>query len=208
MGEPSQPTAVYLRSESGLERPAAKSLEQKAEIRKSLERQKNMEALQAQVQAMMLQMQGQETRTAAMVTEIERLRVVEQQAAASAAAATPIDQVQQQILQQQAALLTQLTTAATTRETRQRPMLVDTKGLGKPSNFQGNEEKFLPWKIRMENYIVNVFPDMAPVLTWAEEHEEPSLYEDITTAFGDDQDVDYVEEVGDKQQQITVCSRH
>ena len=97
-----------------------------------------MDALQAQVQAMALQMQGQETRTAAMVDEITRLRAAEQQATAAAAAAPTADQAQQQILQQQADLLVQLTAAATSRDNRQRPMLVDTKGLGKPSTYTGN----------------------------------------------------------------------
>ena len=104
-----------------------------------------MDALQAQVQAMALQMQGQETRTAAMVDEIARLRAAEQQATAAAAAATPVNnQAQQQIIQQQADLLAQLTAAATARDDRHRPMLVDTKGLGKPSTYAGNEEKKIP----------------------------------------------------------------
>ena len=120
-----------------------------------------MEALQAQMLAMTTQLQEQNTRSVQMEQELVRMRANE----AAAAAVPNVNMVQQQILQTQTDLLTQLTQANAARAEKPRPMLVDTKGLGKPNSFSGNEEKFLPWKIRLENFIVNMFPDLAPALT-------------------------------------------
>ena len=132
-----------------------------------------------------------------MEAELVRMRANE-----AAAAAAPNVMVQQQILQTQTDLLTQLTQANAARAEKPRPMLVDTKGLGKPNSFSGNEKKFLPWKIRLENFIVNVFPDLAPALTWAEEYEEAIIDVDVTNAFGDAEDVDFIPDIFDKQQQL------
>ena len=66
-----------------------------------------------------------------------------------------------------------------------RPTLIDTKGLGKPHNFNGKEtDKFLPWSIKTRNYVLGVFPELRPVLEWAEERDAAIQQADIDEAFG------------------------
>ena len=50
--------------------------------------------------------------------------------------------------------------------------LVDTRGIGRPSNFGSGEEKSLEksfpvWQRKMQKYIVSVFPDLREPLEWA-----------------------------------------
>ena len=50
--------------------------------------------------------------------------------------------------------------------------LIDTKGLAKPDRFNGAEENFLYWRVRLESFIVASMPDLEEVLEWSEEHED------------------------------------
>ena len=84
----------------------------------------------------------------------------------------------------------------------QRQTLVDTKGLGKPSSFDGAEEKFLPWKTRTENFIIGVYPDIAPALEWAEEQTAPIDSVDVAAAFGNPDEDEFIQGLVDKQQQL------
>ena len=57
-----------------------------------------------------------------------------------------------------------------TTQQAQQPVarLVDTRGIGRPSNFGSGEEKSFPvWQRKMQNYIVSVFPDLREPLEWA-----------------------------------------
>ena len=144
-----------------------------------------MDALAAQVAALAAELQRQRQEAA------QREAVLQQQLVA----------LQQGGLNQLAQAQTQLLQALGGRK-EQRQTLVDTKGLGKPSSFDGTEEKFLPWKTRTENFITGVYPDIAQALEWAEEQTAPIDSVDVAAAFGDPDDHDFIPGLADKQQQL------
>ena len=144
-----------------------------------------MDALAAQVAALAAELQRQRHEAG------QREAVLQQQLAA----------LQQGGLNQLAQAQTQLLQALGERR-EQRQSLVDTKGLGKPSSFDGTEEKFLPWKRRTENFVMGVYPDIAPALEWAEEQTAPIDSVDVAAAFGDPDDTDFIPGLVDKQQRL------
>ena len=84
-----------------------------------------------------------------------------------------------ELAQSQRALLTAVSTKPERKMT-----LVDTKGLAKPEKFTGEESGWLYWKTRMEAFITSVFPQMEPVLEWAEEVDAEVTQAAIRAAFG------------------------
>jgi hypothetical protein len=144
-----------------------------------------MDALAAQVAALAAELQRQRQEST------QREAVLQQQLVG----------LQTQGLNQLANAQTQLLQALGERR-EHRQTLVDTKGLGKPSSFDGTEEKFLPWKTRTENFVIGVYPDIASALEWAEEQTAPIESIDVVTAFGDANDADYIPELVEKQQQL------
>ena len=85
----------------------------------------------------------------------------------------------QELAQSQRALMHAVTTKPEKKMT-----LVDTKGLAKPEKFTGEETGWLYWKTRMEAFITSVFPQMEPVLEWAEEVDTEVNQAAIRAAFG------------------------
>ena len=85
--------------------------------------------------------------------------------------------------------------------TKGRLSLVDNKGIGKPTYFDSKEEeRFLPWKTRIANFVGNRFPDMVQALDWAEEQITPIVEGDVEGApslareFGNEEDPEsYIE---------------
>ena len=69
-------------------------------------------------------------------------------------------------------------------EGEDRLCLIDTKGLGKPSQFSGEAEQFLPWRYRMSSYICSIYPELREVLEWCEEREKSIRSEELDRAFG------------------------
>ncbi|CAE7222661.1 ABCG2 [Symbiodinium sp. CCMP2592] len=67
-------------------------------------------------------------------------------------------------------------------------VLVDTKGLGKPSTFSGDAEQFLPWRHRMLAYICSIYPELREALEWCEEREKAISTEELTEAYGEKAD--------------------
>ncbi len=73
--------------------------------------------------------------------------------------------------------------------------------MGKPTVFAGVEETFLPWRTRLENYVINTYPEMREVLEWAEDHE--TQIDDMSLVpFYDPNDPDYVEDLEQKQGEL------
>ena len=145
-----------------------------------------MDALAAQVAALAAELQRQRHEAG------QREAVLQQQLAA----------LQQGGLNQSAQAQTQLLQVLGERR-EQRQTLVDTRGLGKPSSFDGTEEKFLPWKTRTDHFIIGVYPDIAPALEWAEEQTAPIDSIDVAAAFGNpDDNNDFVPGLVEKQQQL------
>ena len=85
----------------------------------------------------------------------------------------------QELAQSQRALL-----HAVSSKPEKKMTLVDTKGLAKPEKFTGEEAGWLYWKTRMEAFITSVFPQMEPVLEWAEELDSEVTQAAIRAAFG------------------------
>ena len=60
-------------------------------------------------------------------------------------------------------------------------VLVDTKGLGKPSTFSGDADQFLPWRHRMSAYVCSIYPELRDVLEWCEERDKSISTEELKT---------------------------
>eukprot|EP00973_Karenia_brevis_P023870 3290799-Karenia_brevis.AAC.1 len=77
------------------------------------------------------------------------------------------------------------------RRERSSNSLVDVKGIGKPQSFDGrSEERFLPWKTRIANFIGAVFPEFLPALDWAEEQSRPIQQSELVEQIGNVDDPD------------------
>ena len=54
------------------------------------------------------------------------------------------------------------------KRTHRQTSLIDAKGLGKPWILQNNQEKYIAWSGKTENYIVGIFgEEFRAVLEWA-----------------------------------------
>ena len=71
-----------------------------------------------------------------------------------------------------------------------RASLIDSRGLGKPKEFDGKSdgEEWLPWKLKTENYFFGVFPELKSVMRWAEERIGAIDAEALQSAFGPSSD--------------------
>ena len=93
---------------------------------------------------------------------------------------------QQQVHQQQAqeqqqqmaaglamlpALLQTLTAAVGERN---KPSLVDTRGLGKPFGFDNKEENFQRWATKTQSFVASVFEDAGELLDWVVDLHTPT----------------------------------
>ena len=86
--------------------------------------------------------------------------------------------------------------------------LVDTRGIGRPSNFGSREgkslEKSFPvWQRKMSNYVVSVFPDLREPLEWAAMTAVPITHQLVDQRFGSEADpTDQVTDLEDKMHQV------
>ena len=78
----------------------------------------------------------------------------------------------QNIAQGLAELLGAITTVLDLAQAPTRRMLVDPKGLGKPSVFSGREEDFYVWAKKVENHVSGVFPNVRGALAFAAESQD------------------------------------
>ena len=162
-----------------------------------------MEQLQAQLAAMQADLLSQRATSAEMTTEIQRMRTAEAaQIQTAQAMQAALMQTNAQLAQGQQELMTALTAAQRPRAERDQISLIDNKGIGKPTLFKGSEEKFLPWKIRFENFLTNTFPDIAEVLEWAEERDTTITPTEVHNAYCIEGAVDFVPRLMEKQQQL------
>ena len=92
----------------------------------------------------------------------------------------------------------------TTQQAQPVERLVDTRGIGRPSNFGSCEEKSLEksfpvWQRKMPNYIVSVFPDLREPLEWAAMTAVPITHQLVDQRFGSEADpTDQVTDLKDK----------
>ena len=97
-----------------------------------------------------------------------------------------------------------------TTQQAQQPVarLVDTRRIGRPSNFGSGEEKSLEksfpvWQRKMQNYIISVFPDLREPLEWAATTAVPITHQLVEQRFGSEADpTDQVMDLEDKMHQV------
>ena len=83
-------------------------------------------------------------------------------------------------------------------------VLVDTKGLGKPSTFSGDADQFLPWRHRMSAYVCSIYPELRDVLEWCEERDKSISTEELNATFGEEADeIDRVPKLFDKSVELS-----
>ena len=86
--------------------------------------------------------------------------------------------------------------------------LVDTRGIGRPSNFGSGEEKSLEKSFpvlqrKMQNYIISVFPDLREPLEWAATTAVPITHQLVEQRFGAEADpTDQVMDLEDKMHHV------
>ena len=71
--------------------------------------------------------------------------------------------------------------AESARASRQ---LVDVRGLGKPTTFNGREEDYQSWSTRVTSYVNAVYAGLEEVLEWACEQEDHIQEHDVQAQFG------------------------
>jgi len=146
---------------------------------------------------------------------LEQLQAAQAEATAArqeAAAATAT--AQQQAMQQgqsQAAIM-ELVNIMRQKEQREtaaasgskRHCLIDSKGLGKPSNFDGvQEEKAIPWLKKVRNFYTGVYPEMAAAMDWATEREKEIPWDVVDAAYGTGADLnDEIDDLEFKNNQL------
>ena len=64
-------------------------------------------------------------------------------------------------------------------KSKEQVRLVDNRGLGKPDRFDGDLEKFLPWRIKTTSYLCSIRRELREVLQWVEEKESPVTDKDV-----------------------------
>ena len=86
--------------------------------------------------------------------------------------------------------------------------LVDTREIGRPSNFGSGEEKRLEKRFpvrqrKMQNFIISVFPDLREPLEWAAMTAVPITHQLVDQRFGSEADpTDQVTDLEDKMHQV------
>ena len=74
---------------------------------------------------------------------------------------------------------------ATARLLEQSRLLVDSRGLGKPTTFSNKEEDFATWARKTENYVFGVFKKAHGILAVASEASEAVDFEAAVAKVGD-----------------------
>ena len=90
----------------------------------------------------------------------------------------------------------------TLRRERGRGSVIDSRGVGRPPNFEDKKDKFVAWSRKVENYVVGSFGEkFRAVLEWAVEYESAIDVETYDLAYGPGAP-DGIEELQDKVNQL------
>ena len=79
---------------------------------------------------------------------------------------------------------------ATVQPTRQ---LTDTRGIGRPIAFRGEERRYAEWKAKLYAYLKITFPEAMDWISWATKSPVPIIEEEITKTLPIDTNVKYVD---------------
>ena len=130
-----------------------------------------MEDLTAQIQALVQSQQAMQGPLQQLAAENQQLRSVASSTAAAASTAS-LDALV-------AALQEQNKLAAT----RSKPSIIDSRGIGKPAQFDNRESTFSIWSKKVENLHMSVHPDMEPLLEWSLDQTGGALPSDADLHF-------------------------
>ncbi|CAK0892634.1 unnamed protein product [Prorocentrum cordatum] len=127
---------------------------------------------------------GQENRqlTATVTSQQQQISQLQQAGGAAqrgAAAAAPV--VSNESIGLLIEALSEQTRALSRRD---RPVLVDVKGIGRPYTFTNDESKFPEWCKKVEDYLLGVEPQLAAALEWALEQEDEFTTAEAVLALG------------------------
>ena len=127
---------------------------------------------------------GQENRqlTPTLTSQQQQISQLQQAGGAAqrgAAAAAPV--VSNESIGLLIEALTEQTRALSRRD---RPVLVDVKGIGRPYTFTNDESKFPEWCKKVEDYLLGVEPQLAAALEWALEQEDEFTTAEAVLALG------------------------
>eukprot|EP00973_Karenia_brevis_P049245 6830372-Karenia_brevis.AAC.1 len=86
-----------------------------------------------------------------------------------------------QLLQQQQSTIANLQQGATTASQSSQGV-VDTRALGKPDSFKGEDAAWKDWSIVMRSYTSLVEPRLGPLMEAAEESDTPCLLASVVEA--------------------------
>ena len=129
--------------------------------------------MEAQVQEMARQIQ-------ILTQQLQQVQEERRQEAARAATATPTIQILETLLARQTQALEGIATSRLAR-----PTLVDVKGLGKPPQFAGQPHEAFPvWSLKVQNFLAGVHHELAALLEWAAEQQDPITKEVLDRNFG------------------------
>ena len=70
---------------------------------------------------------------------------------------------------------------------KDRRTMVDTKGIGRPQNFDNTEASFPAWRTRFENFTQAIFPGAGEVMDWAADETARITFVQSDKQFGEGQ---------------------
>ena len=129
--------------------------------------------VQAALQAMQQEIQRLRDREATLSAQVTQLQGTGSAASAGLVTATSL----KDMMEAQKELMNAL-------KSKEQVRLVDNRGLGKPDRFDGDLEKFLPWRIKTTSYLCSIRKELREVLQWAEEKESPVTDKDVEDNYG------------------------
>ena len=129
--------------------------------------------VQAALQAMQQEIQRLRDREATLSAQVTQLQGTGSAASAGLVTATSL----KDMMEAQKELMNAL-------KSKEQVRLVDNRGLGKPDRFDGDLEKFLPWRIKTTSYLCSIRKELREVLQWAEEKESPVTDKDVEDTYG------------------------
>ena len=146
-----------------------------------------MELVQQQMQALVLEVQrlGRENQ------ELRAQQVQQAQAASTSTSTAAATTVPVDILQEMMSTMRALKESVKHDSGPRLPGggLMDTKGLGKPTVFGNDQDKWSKWSRSFENFAVGIFgEEFRPLLEWAAESEQPLSKDEVERSFGEDAD--------------------
>ena len=155
----------------------------------------DMQVMQQQMAAMMQRLQMMEGTVQSLMNENANLRTQVEGSSTG---------LQQAFVQQSVVLGELAEGIKKLADKQQAAMLVDSRGLGKPSTFNNNEDNFPAWVRKTENYICGVFgEEFRKVLEWAIEHEGEIQTDEVEDTWGETADEnDKIENLTRKIEQV------